>query len=96
MRTAGKRSYLCELADEHEEIVTAAIEDGRVTVFERRQIEASLGRLRSATARQAVRTKLVVRMASGGDCDREIAGDIAHWQRLKNEETAECANIAAA
>lgn len=91
MQIIAKYDRLCELAEEHEQVVRAALADGVVTEWEHRDILHTAAQVRRAANMQAARSRLGMRMIRGGSLDREIMQEVADYSRLLEEERAsEC------
>ncbi len=97
MQILAKQVEICELTEQHEQIVEAALLDGVITPTERAEITASAARIKLASIKQACRTRIGIRMIRGGEIDRHMQIEIRDYQRLLDEEkAAECMNIQAA
>lgn len=97
MQIRAKTEELCEMAEDHEDLVSEAFSDEAVTPAERAQILQSAKHISLAIGVQACRTRIGIRMIRGGRLDRHTFGEIADYQRLIDEEkAAECVNTLAA
>jgi hypothetical protein len=88
MQILAKQDAICDLTEEHELIIEAALTDGVITPAERAEIAASARRIKLASQRQACRTRIGIRMIRGGELDRHVMIEIRDYQRLLDEEKA--------
>jgi hypothetical protein len=96
VQVSAKTDTLCEMTEEHEEIVKQALADGVITPSERHEIILSARLIKLACNRQAVRVRLGTRMIRGGKLDREIMQDVRDYQELLEQEKAAIADQALA
>lgn len=88
MQVLAKSDFVVELAEQHEQLVLDAVDDGIVTPQERSDIIHSARRLRLAYDYQAKRNRLVCRMIRGGHMHRSLLLDIRDYDELVRQEEA--------